>query len=336
MKTPIFWKRPDLQFPTPFNTILFDIDGVLIKTIDSFHATDIATAEYVAGTIHGIDWGQSEGKTLVTHEDVIAFKQAGGYNNDWDMCYLLATLCTARLREWKGTPLAERSIEAWAALSRAANEEGHGGIEWIREIMPATAQLDYNMIGDIYHEFYWGAAEMKKRFGYAPRYLPDFPGFIHNEEMNFPPDFFIKLREAGIPHLGMITGRVGPEVDIALEMMEAHTGTRWWDVVISADICPKPDPLALQLAIAGMSGVVGGGLYIGDTGDDLDLVLNYQAVKKQYEPDMLGVMLVQPHETETYQKRGTDFIVGSVVDVTRCLPDSMYHAIHANQNNWYA
>jgi hypothetical protein len=85
-----------------------------------------------------------------------------------------------------------------------------------------------------------------------------------------------------------------------------------------------------------MSGVVGGGLYIGDTGDDLDLVLNYQAVKKQYEPDMLGVMLVQPHETETYQKRGTDFIVGSVVDVTRCLPDSMYHAIHANQNNWYA
>ena len=96
MKTPIFWKRPDLQFPTPFNTILFDVDGVLIKTIDSFHATDIATAEYVAGTIHGLDWGQSEGKTLVTHEDVIAFKQAGGYNNDWDMCYLLATLCTAR------------------------------------------------------------------------------------------------------------------------------------------------------------------------------------------------------------------------------------------------
>ncbi len=320
METPVFWKRPDIQFPTHFDTIFFDIDGVLIKTIDSFHATDIATAEYVAGTIHGLDWGQNEGKALVTHKDVIAFKQAGGYNNDWDMCYLLATLCTARLREWKGTPLAERSMEEWAALSRAANVEGHGGIEWVREVMPSTAQLDYNMIGDIYHEFYWGAAEIKKRFRYTPCYLPSFTGFVHNEEMNFPPDFFTRLRDAGIPYLGLITGRVGPEVDIALEMMEAHTGSHSWDVVISADICPKPDPRALQLAIAGIREAVGGGLYIGDTGDDLDLVLNYRAIKKENEPDMLAVMLVYQHEVATYQKRGADFIIGSVVDVTRCLP----------------
>ena len=41
METPVIWKRPDLQFPTSFDTIFFDVDGVLIKTIDSFHATDI-------------------------------------------------------------------------------------------------------------------------------------------------------------------------------------------------------------------------------------------------------------------------------------------------------
>jgi len=69
-------------------------------------------------------------------------------------------------------------------------------------------------------------------------------------------------------------------------------------------------------------------LYIGDTGDDLDLVLNYRAIKKESEPDMLAVMLVHQHEVVTYQKRGADFIIGSVVDVTRCLPDSVYHARH--------
>src|SRR5690348_1345764 len=126
MKTPVHWRRPDLHFPHPFDTIFFDIDGVLIYTIESFHATDIAVAEYVAGVMHGLDWGQRSGKALLTQQDVEAFKQAGGYNNDWDMCYLLASLATARLREWQGQPLATRSTQEWAELSRAANLRGHG------------------------------------------------------------------------------------------------------------------------------------------------------------------------------------------------------------------
>jgi HAD superfamily phosphatase len=321
MQTHLFWKRPDLHFPSPFDTIFFDVDGVLIKTVDSFHATDIAVAEYVAGTIHGLDWGQGEGKHLLTFDDVTAFKQAGGYNNDWDMCYLLATLCTARLREWKGTPLAERSTKEWAALSYLANQEGHGGVAWVREVMPASAQLDYGVVGDIYHECYWGATEYKKRFGLVPRYLLDFPGFVRNEHMLFPPDFPAKLCEAGIRHLGMITGRVGPEVDSALERMEAYSGKRWWEVVIPADVCAKPDPRALSLAIEEVGAQ--GGLYIGDTGDDLDLVLRYRASKKDGDPDILAAMLVAEDEVAIYQERGADCIVGSVMDVTKCLPDSM-------------
>src|SRR2546423_6367472 len=106
--TSVSWRQPDLQFPPCFDTIFFDIDGVLIKTTASFRAADIAVAEYVAGTIHGLDWGQQEGKQLITLEDVSAFKQAGGYNKDWGMCYLLASLSTARLRGWNGTTMARR------------------------------------------------------------------------------------------------------------------------------------------------------------------------------------------------------------------------------------
>src|SRR2546428_12046954 len=103
-----YLKRPGLQFPPSFDTRFFDIDGVLIKTTASFRAADIAVAEYVAGTIHRLDWGQQEGKQLVTLEDVNAFKQAGGYNNQWGMCYLLASPSPARARGWKGTPLGWR------------------------------------------------------------------------------------------------------------------------------------------------------------------------------------------------------------------------------------
>ena len=323
MQTSVTWRRPDLRFPPVFDSIFFDVDGVLIRTTDSFRATDIAVAEYVAGTIHGLDWGQSEGegRPLVTIEDVNAFKQAGGYNNDWDMCYLLASLCTARLREWKGTPLEKRSSQEWAELSRAANLQGHGGVEWVNEVIPASARLDYTMIGDLYHEYYWGAKEMPRRLGHPARYLHDAPGFVHNETMLYAPDLPAVLRQRGVRYLGMITGRVGPEVDSALERMEAYSGERWWDVVISADTWPKPDPRALQAAI----GAVGtqGGLYIGDTADDHDLVINYKEIKRADEPEMLVVMLVHEDEVAVYQERGADFIIASVGDIVECLPEKL-------------
>ena len=271
-----------LLFPAAFDTIFFDVDGVLIKTTFSFRATDIAVAEYVTGTLNGLDWGQREGKALVTLDDVAAFKQAGGYNNDWDMCYLLAALSTARLREWQGAPLAERSSEEWAALSRQANLQGHGGAAWVNEVIPQSALPDYNLIGDIYHECYWGADEYRQRFGLAPHYLPDAPGFVHREAMLYAADFPAQLREAGVKHMGLITGRVGPEVDSAVERMQAHSGERWWEVVISADECPKPNALALQLAIEAVG--ARGGLYIGDTADDFDLVINYRALKSASDP----------------------------------------------------
>src|SRR5581483_8272083 len=180
MNTPAIWKRPDLKFPQPFDTIFFDVDGVLIQTLHSFRATDIAVAEYVVSVLHGLDLAKHGGITL---QDVDLFKQAGGYNNDWDMCYLLASLFTARLREWKGTPLAERTTAEWAALEREAHLQGHGGREWVDKMIPASARLDYGMIGDLYHEYYWGADELSKRFGREPRYLPDARGLVHNEEM---------------------------------------------------------------------------------------------------------------------------------------------------------
>ncbi len=313
MNNVTIWKRPDLCFPPVLDTIFFDVDGVLIKTIDSFHATDIAVAEYVAGTIHGLDWGQHDGKALVTFSDVEAFKQAGGYNNDWDMCYLLSSLSTARLREWQGTPLAEYTIQQWAALSRAANLAGHGGREWVDTVIPASARLDYRMVGDLYHEYYWGAAEMPKRFGHPPHYLHNAPGLVHREEMLYSPDFPRRLREAGIGHLGIITGRVGPEVDSAVERMEAYSGERWWDVLISADTCPKPNPRALQLAIEAVA--TRGGLFIGDTADDHDLVRHYLAAKTPEQPPILAAMLINEAEDELYQQRGADLIVRSVEDL---------------------
>lgn len=321
MDAPFFWQRADMVSAGPFDTVFFDLDGTLIQTRASFHAADIGAAVFVAGQLNGLEWGQEEGRELLTHDDVQAFKQAGGYNNDWDMCYLLAALCTARLREWRGTPLASRSYHEWAALSHAANAEGRGGLAWVRAVVPASALPDYTMIGDLYRELYWGAAELRRRYGHTARYLPAFAGYRRNERPLCAPDFFRRLRLLGIRHMGIITGRIGPEVDAALAMLEAYSGERWWEVVVAADRVPKPDPRALQLALEALSGPVSAALYVGDTGDDLDLVLNYRASRRESEPPVLAVSLVYPEEVALYQQRGADFVVCHVHEIVRCLGD---------------
>ncbi len=313
MQASTIWIRPDLRLPRPFDTLFFDVDGVLIKTANSFRATDIAVAEYIVSTQHGLDWGRATGKALITLEDVNAFKQAGGYNNDWDMCYLLASFATARLREWQGTALATRSVQAWAALAREAHLAGHGGRAWVDEAIPASARADYQVIGDLYHEYYWGADNIRKYFGHEPRYLPHEQGLVHNEEMLYAPDCMTRLRATGITHLGMITGRVGPEVSDALERMQTYSGESWWDVVVPADMYAKPDPQALRAAITAVG--TRGGLYIGDTADDFDLVRRYRAEQSPEEPDILAAMLIGEDEDDVYQQRGADIIVRSVDDL---------------------
>ncbi|GHO43910.1 HAD family hydrolase [Ktedonospora formicarum] len=308
------WRHPELRIPPTFDSIFFDVDGILIHTTDSFHATDIATAEYVVGTIHGLHWGQAENTPLLTVTDVDLFKQAGGYNNDWDMCYLLASLYTAKLREWQGTEFATRTNAHWAALAREAHLHGQGGRIWVEENIPASACIDYATIGNIYHEYYWGGEGMRKYYQRDPQYLsPDTPGLYRRERMLYQPDFFRRLRTAGIKHLGMITGRVGPEVECALEQMEAYSGERWWDFVIPADVCPKPNPQALRQAIQ-LTGALGG-LYIGDTADDRDLVRNYMAIRSPEEPIILSAMSVNEVEVELYKQRGAEIIVPSVEDL---------------------
>src|SRR5260370_33552729 len=113
------------------------------------------------------------------------------------------------MREWRGTPLAERSSQEWAALARAANLQGHGGRIWVDTVMPASALPDYRMVGDIYHEYYWGATELRKHYGREPRFLPNAPGLFQLEEMLYQPDFSQRLRQADIRHMNIITAALG-------------------------------------------------------------------------------------------------------------------------------
>jgi phosphoglycolate phosphatase-like HAD superfamily hydrolase len=342
------WLRPGLTLttfladasashgqPPELDTALFDVDGVLIDTHRSYRLAVMHGAEHLVRVTNGLAEAPSP---MVSQEDVAAFKRAGGFNSDWDATQLFAALWTARLREWRGGLEAAIPLAAWAERAGAAARERRGGVTWLRETVPASAIPDEEVARWAHDEFYWGTALARELYGHEPAYAPDAPGFVHNEEMLLERTVLPELRGLGVAHFGLITGRVGPEVDWAVRRIAASCGldegtppdgVAWFEsthgrspfgAIVPATVFAKPDPRALAHAITCLGSHAA--LFVGDTADDLDLVLRYRVELRSQDaclPPVLAVSIASGLEAETYSERGADIVLPHV----RLLPEAL-------------
>ncbi len=330
----MFWLRPDLGRAALgsadwLDTALFDIDGVLIDTSGSYRRSVIEATEYLVRDHAGLTNGP---EPLVTPEDVMAFKMAGGFNSDWDLTPALAGLWTARLREWRGDPRAERPLSAWAEDALAATESGRGGLTWLRATVPASALPDRETARWVHDELYWGAATVRKLYGREPQYAPDAPGLAGAEESLLTPETLPALAGLGLSRYGVITGRISPEVEQALRLIapkgesQAVNGPHGvaahppFGVIVPASLHAKPDPQALVYAVETLNARAA--IYAGDTGDDLDLILRYRAEVMPHRPDLPAVIAVAVGDgaaAERFRARGADITMNGVHELPAAL-----------------
>lgn len=358
----MIWTRPGLADTLPplalsaaagdgprLDTALFDVDGVLIDASRSYRVAVQEAAERIVRVVNGLAEAPSP---LVSLEDVELFKMAGGFNNDWDETRLLAGIWTARLREWQGTPEAEIPMEAWARRAAEASAAGRGGVAWMLDALPASALPDADVARWVHDEFYWGSRLMREQFGREPLYASDAEGFVQNEEILLEATVLPALYGLGFRHFGIITGRVGPEVGRAVAGLAARhepghepghgpgtpdadatsapgEGIAWYEgphgrspfaLVVPGTQYAKPDPHALAYAVRHLGGH--GGFYIGDTADDLDLVLRYRKELLPVEPDlppMLAMVVASGAQRAVYQERGADLVLDAVGELPAAL-----------------
>lgn len=325
-------QRASLEY---IDTALFDVDGVLIDTRRSYRLSVIAASERLVRVVNGLTDAPSP---MVSPEDIAHFKLAGGFNSDWDATQLFAALWTARLREWRGRPEADVSLQEWASRASAAARAGQGGVAWLRATVPASAIPDDDVARWAHDEFYWGAALVREIYGHVPEYAPEAEGFVHNEELLLDEALLPQLRRRGVSKLGLITGRVGPEVGRAVSRIvsgcalvegENSDGAVWFEsehgrspfgCIVPATVFAKPDPRALAHAIEALGSRAA--VYVGDTADDLDLVLRYRRESRAMRPELppvLAVTVASGREADEYRRRGADVVVSSV----RSLPQAL-------------
>ena len=247
------WSRPGLTPAFTPDCVALDVDGVLVDTTASFReATRITVAEVQRVMGRSLPW-------TPTAADIGMLKHAGGFNDDIDCSIALAAVGLAGL---------EHEL---AAVCRAVDIAG-GGLQGLRAAAPDLPRIAGRLVLRVFNEHYWGSEHYAQHFGSPAEHAGPGPGLRDAERALVDADLPQRIRELGVRHVALITGRTPVELDAALTLLAWVPGDL--DAVVSGDQLRKPDPACLDrvLEVTGAQRLV----MVGDTRDDWEMVRRHR------------------------------------------------------------
>ncbi|MEF8779646.1 MAG: TIGR01548 family HAD-type hydrolase [Haloferacaceae archaeon] len=179
--------------------VVLDVDGVLVDVADSYRRAVVESVDHVCGR-------------TIPREKLQAFKDAGGFNNDWELTDAVALYV-----------LAYREGLRWEVeeFAREIRERG-GGLEAARSIvagMPDVPQArvrdqwEPDRLRDVFQALYLGTELYRELEGGEPPIRA--PGYVHDEPVLVEEDTLDWLAERYA--VGVVTGRPAAEAEIALD-----------------------------------------------------------------------------------------------------------------------
>ena len=298
------------------DAVVLDVDGVLVDVADSYRRAIIETIE------------RRHGETI-ERATIQRFKDAGGFNNDWELTDAATLFVLAREAGYSGDAVEftdaiaaheEGGLAAASAvLCEAAGREGF-------DADAIEAEWDADGVRETFQALYLGAELYREIEGGEPPF--EAPGYIHDEPVIVEPGTVERLQSEF--SVGVLTGRPAPEAEIALEraglsVPEDHRFTMddWEE--------GKPHPRALVTLAErfGTDSVVTEGaadsrrasvVFVGDTLDDVRTATNAAESDPSRKYHGVGVLtggLTGESGRRKYEAEGAAAVLDSVND----LPD---------------
>ena len=282
------------------DAVVLDVDGVLVDVADSYRRAVVETAE----RLHG---------DTVPKPALQALKDAGGFNNDWE---LTDAVCLYVLAGRAGYS-ADVAGYADAVAARG------GGLEGAREALAdalgpeaaAAVEADWEpeRVRAVFQQLYLGSEGYRELEGLEPDL--DVPGYLHDEPVLVEPVTIDDLLRRFA--VGVLTGRPAAEAAIALDRVGLALPD---DRVVTMDSAhpgkPAPDGLVALAEGVDAESVA----FVGDTLDDVRTAVAAADADPGRRYHGVGVLtggLTGEAGRAAYRSAGAAAIVGSVND----LPD---------------
>lgn len=285
--------------------VVLDVDGVLVDVADSYRRAIVESIERVYDD-------------TIEKEDAQGFKDAGGFNNDWELTYAAALFVLARQ---EGYP---ESVETFT--DRIA--ERGGGLDAAKAVVETVlsseaegrvfGRWDCKRLREVFQWLYLGSELYGDLEGETPPGVPkNHSGFIHDEPVLL--DGATREWLVGNYAVGVLTGRPAAEAEIALSRVDLAVPE---DLRFTMDDWEegKPHPRAL-VALAerfNASSIA----FVGDTLDDVRTANNAAEADSTREYHGVGVLtggLTGERGREKYEQEGAVAVLDSVNDLPELL-----------------
>jgi len=282
--------------------VVLDIDGVLVDVADSYRRAIAETIERLYG-----DGFPENG--------IQALKDAGGFNNDWELTDAGALYVLARVRDF------DLSIGEYADAIATRG----GGITAARGVIeaecadPGAIETEWapGQIRRVFQSLYLGGDLYRELEGSEPPIGGE--GYVHDEPVLADPGTIGDL--TGRFAVGVLTGRPAAEADIALDRVGLDL-SREHLITMDDDLPGKPDPAGL-LTLADRLGVD----RLAFAGDTLDDVRTARAAGSRDDRRFLGIGVLTGGLTgDEGRRRFEDAGADAVVPSVNALPDLLVNA----------
>ncbi|UVE51568.1 TIGR01548 family HAD-type hydrolase [Haloferax larsenii] len=280
------------------DAVVLDIDGVLVDVADSYRRAIVESVDRLYGD-------------TISREAVQLFKDAGGFNNDWELTYAAALYV-----------LTAREVDLPLSEFTAQIAERGGGLDAAEAVAedvlddpkPVFDEWDPTALRETFQALYLGSDLYRDLEGGEPPF--EASGYIHDEPVLLEQ---ATLDALSVRELGVVTGRPSAEADIALdrvslELDDDHRFTMddWEE--------GKPHPAALVTVAErlGAQSVV----FVGDTLDDVKTALNADAADPErvyYGVGVLSGGLTGDDGRQKFSEIGAAAVVEDVNDVPGLL-----------------
>jgi HAD superfamily phosphatase len=287
------------------DAVVLDVDGVLVDVADSYRRAILETVE------------RRHGDTI-DRATIQRFKDAGGFNNDWELTDGAVLFVLARQAGYGGdaeafTDAIAAHHEGGLAAARAVVREAAAEVGFDADAV--EEQWDPEGVRETFQALYLGADRYRDIEGGEPPF--DASGYIHDEPVILDAETTETLQSRY--DVGVLTGRPEDEAEIALERAglavppeHRFTMDDW--------AAGKPDPHALVTLAERFDAETT--VFVGDTLDDVRTAVNAAAADPDRTYHGVGVLtggLTGDSGREKYEEVGAAAVVESVNDVPDLL-----------------